>query len=212
MIAKGSVKKIWDDKVFATGHGKGAVDGIEGTLKGDFNTTILSKNIAIKNIDNLYDIASGLPSKINILKCTKKQFVVTAHQIDIDTQGISSIPEKQKMHSVNVISPFIIETKEHFYAGIHTQHTFKVLEDSHNDFHHQTQVMRQQKFTNKNLKDMKPGQWILVQYKGEYFLGIVLAVSTEGAKIQSGTSSGFRERNNSWIVSIREAFWGTSSP
>ena len=44
--------------------------------------------------------------------------------------------------------------------------------------------MSEQNFTNKNLKDIKPEQWILVQYKGEYFFGIVLAASTEGAKIQ----------------------------
>ena len=53
---------------FATGHGKGTVDGIGETLKRDLNTTILSKNIVIKNIDSLYDIASALSSKINILK------------------------------------------------------------------------------------------------------------------------------------------------
>ena len=88
------------------------------------------------------------------------------------------------MHSVNVISPFIIETKEHFYADIHMRHTFKILEGSHGDAHNQTQVMSEQNFTNKNLKDLKPGQWILVQYEGEHFFGIVLAVSTEGAKIQ----------------------------
>ena len=97
----------WD--FFATGHGKGAVDSIRGTLKRDLNTTILSKKIVIKNIDSIYDIASVLPSKINILKCTKKQVLASIHQIDMDTQGISAIPEMQKIYSVNVISPFIIE-------------------------------------------------------------------------------------------------------
>ena len=86
------------------------------------------------------------------------------------------------MNSVNVIPPFIIERKEHFYADIHTRHTLKVLEDSHDDSHNQTQVVSEQNFTNKNFEDTKPGQWILMQYDGEYFLGIVPAVSTEGAK------------------------------
>ena len=168
-------KKTWN--FFAAGHGKDAVDGTERTLKRDPNTTILSENIVIKNIDSLYDIASALPSKINILKCTKKQIVASVHQINIDTQGISSIHHAQKKHTVNVISPFTIEIKEHFYAGIHTQHTFIVLEDIHNDSHNQTQVMSEQNVTNKNIKDIKPGKWILVQYKGYYFLGIVLVVS-----------------------------------
>ena len=34
-------------------------------------------------------------------------------------------------------------------------------------------MISEQNLTNKNLKDIKPGQWILVKYKGEYFLDIV---------------------------------------
>ena len=49
----------------ATSHGKGAVDGIGGTLKRDLNSTILSKNIAIKNTDSLCDVAVVLKSEIN---------------------------------------------------------------------------------------------------------------------------------------------------
>ena len=71
----------------------------------------------------------------------KKQVLASAHQIDIDTKGVSAIPEMQKMHSINVIFPSIIETKEDFYSDIHMQHTFKLLENSHGDSHNQTQVM-----------------------------------------------------------------------
>ena len=35
---------------FATGHGKGAVDGIGGTLKRDVHTAALAKNIVIKKL------------------------------------------------------------------------------------------------------------------------------------------------------------------
>ena len=49
----------------------------------------------------------------------KKKVLASVLQIDIDKQSISAIPEMQKMHSVNIISPFTIETKECFYADIH---------------------------------------------------------------------------------------------
>ena len=88
----------------------------------------------------------------------KKKVLASVLQIDIDKQSISAIPEMQKMHSVNIISPFTIETKECFYADIHMWHNFKVLEDSHDDSHNQPQVMNEQNFTNKNFKDIKPGQ------------------------------------------------------
>ena len=71
--------------------------------------------------------------------------------------------------------------------------------------------MSEQNFTNKNLKDIKPEQWILVQYKGEYFFGIVLAASTEGVKIQclehpygvSGSQDLEKETRAVWYPSER---------
>ena len=44
--------------LFAASRGKGAVDGIGGTLKRDVHTAALAKNIVIKNIDNFFDVAS----------------------------------------------------------------------------------------------------------------------------------------------------------
>ena len=71
--------------------------------------------------------------------------------------------------------------------------------------------MREQNFTNKNLRDIKLGQLILVQYKVECFLGIILAVSTEGAKIQclehpygvSGPQDVEKETRGVWYPSER---------
>ena len=51
---------------FATGHGKGAVDGIGGTLKRDVHTAALAKNIVIKKIDDFFDVASETSTKINV--------------------------------------------------------------------------------------------------------------------------------------------------
>ena len=56
---------------FATGHGKGAVDGIGGTLKRDVYTVALAKNIAIKNIDDFFDVVLETSIKPNVLKCSK---------------------------------------------------------------------------------------------------------------------------------------------
>ena len=58
---------------FGTGHGKGVVDGIGGTLKRDIHTAALAKNIVIKNIDDFLDVASETSTKSNVLKCSKKQ-------------------------------------------------------------------------------------------------------------------------------------------
>ena len=57
---------------FATSHGKSAVDGIGGTLKIDVHTAALAKNIVMKNIDDIFDVASKTSTKIDVPKCSKK--------------------------------------------------------------------------------------------------------------------------------------------
>ena len=99
---------------FATGHGKGAVDGIGGTLKRDVYTVALAKNIAIKNIDDFFDVVLETSIKPNVLKCSKNYIQASVIQINNDTVGISVIPASQKMYSLRVISPFVVETKEHY--------------------------------------------------------------------------------------------------
>ena len=95
---------------FATGHSKGAVDGIGGTLERDVHTAALAKNIVIKNIDDFFDVASETSTKINVLKYSKKQVQALVTEIDNDTVAIAAIPATQKMHSLKVISPFVVET------------------------------------------------------------------------------------------------------
>ena len=87
---------------FTTGHGKGAVDGIGGTLKRDVHTAAFANNIVIKSIDDFSDVASETSTKINVLACSKKQVQASATQIDHGTVGISAIPATQKMHSLKL--------------------------------------------------------------------------------------------------------------
>ena len=88
----------------ATGHGNGAIDGIGGTLKRDVHTAAPAKNIVLKTIDDFFDVASETSTKINVLKCSKKQVQASVTQIDNDTVVISAIPTTQKMHSLKVLS------------------------------------------------------------------------------------------------------------
>ena len=101
--------------LFVTDLGKGAVDGIGGTLKRDVHTGALPKSVVIKNIDNFFDVASETPTKINVLKCSMKQVQASVRQITNNKVGISAIPATEKLQSLKSISPFVAETKERFY-------------------------------------------------------------------------------------------------
>ena len=164
---------------FATGHGKGVVDGIGGTLKRNVHTAALAKNIVIKNIDDFFDVASETSTKINVLKCSKKQVQALVTQIDSDTVGISAIPATQKMHSLKVISPFVVETKEHYYIDAKLVHTFKLLQES-KTIDHEISVSSTKEFIQlKNIDSIRPGHWLLVEYEEEFFL----EVSCTGAHV-----------------------------
>ena len=121
-------------------------------------------------------MASETSTKINVLKCSKKQFQASVTQIVNDTVGISAIPATQKMHSLKVVSPFVVETKEHYYKDAKLVHTFKWLQKS-KTIDHKISVSAAKEFTQlKNIDSIRPCQWLLVEYE-EFFLGIILEVS-----------------------------------
>ena len=131
-----------------------------------------------------FDVASETSTKINVLKCSKKQVQASVTQNDNDTVRISTIPATQKMHSLKVISPFVVETKEHYYKDAKVVHTFKLLQES-KTIDHEISVSAAKEFTQlKNIDSIRPGQWLLVEYEEEFFLGITIEVSCTEALVQ----------------------------
>ena len=154
---------------FATSHGKGAVDGIGGRIKRDVYNTTLSKGLVIKNLDDFVDVAEHCSKNITVLKCTKKHVLSTVKQVDEDISDSAGIPGTHKMHCVKVLAPYVIETKEHYYSmKAPSQHTFK---SSVKDTPDSSAVDHQyQKI--ENIESVSQGQWLLVEYEREFFLGM----------------------------------------
>ena len=166
---------------FATSHRKRAVDGIGGRIKHDVYNTTLSKGLVIKNLDDFVDVAEHCSKNITILKCTKKHVLSTVKQVDEDISDSAGIPGTHKMHCVKVLAPYVIETKEHYYSmKAPSQHTFK---SSVKDTPDSSAVDHQyQKI--ENIESVSQGQWLLVEYEKEFFLGIVLSVSASSAHVR----------------------------
>ena len=166
---------------FATSHGKGAVDGIGRRIKRDVYNTTLSKGLVIKNLDDFVDVAEHCSKNITVLKCTKKHVLSTVKQVDEDISDSAGIPGTHKMHCVKVLAPYVIETKEHYYSmKAPSQHTFK---SSVKDTPDSSAVDHQyQKI--ENIESVSQGQWLLVEYEKEFFLGIVLSVSASSAHVR----------------------------
>ena len=89
------------------------------------------------------------------------------------------------MHPLKVMSPFVEEKKEHYYKDVKLVHTFKLLQESKTwSIHHEVSVSSAKEFMqSKNIYSIRPGQWHLVEYEEEFFLGIVLEVSCTGTRV-----------------------------
>ena len=97
---------------------------------------------------------------------------------------VSAIPATQKIQPLKVISPFVVETREHYYKDAKLVHTFKLLQEN-KTIDHEISVSSAKEFTQlKNIDFIRPGQWLLVEYEAEFFSGIVLEVWCTGARVQ----------------------------
>ena len=89
---------------------------------------------------------------------------------------VSAIPATQKIQPLKVISPFVVETREHYYKDAKLVHTFKLLQEN-KTIDHEISVSSAKEFTQlKNIDFIRPGQWLLVEYEAEFFSVIVLEV------------------------------------
>ena len=74
----------------------------------------------------------------------------------------------------------MIETKEHYYSiKAPSQNTFKSSVKDTPDF----AAVDHQYQKSENIESVSQSQWLLVEYEKEFFLGIVLSVSTSRAHV-----------------------------
>ena len=117
------------------------------------------------------------------------------NQIDkdtIDCAGITGL-RKPGIHCIKVLAPYVIETKVHYYSSSTSRkHVFKTLqveqtttpETASNNILSETPPPTANDTVHNKLTSIDAvtaGQWSLVEYEGEFFLGVVLSVSSETA-------------------------------
>ena len=85
------------------------------------------------------------------------------------------------MHCVKVLASHVIETKEHYYSmKAPSQHTFK----SSVKYNPDSSTVDHQYQKIENIESVSQGQWLLVEYEKEFFLGIVVSVSASSAHVR----------------------------
>ena len=123
----------WD--FFATSHGKGAVDGIGGTIKRTVAAQVNSRQQAVVNdAATFLAVAKSRCPKINVLMVSKDDIKTFSEKHDLESLWLSacSIPGTQNIHSLVVISESMaIRSKTYSTSDVHVTHQFGAV--SRND-------------------------------------------------------------------------------
>ena len=146
----------------------------------------LSKGDVIQNLDDFVQVAEECSESITVLKCTKKHVESLVSQIDKDTiycAGITGL-RKPGIHCIKVLAPYVIETKVQYYSSSTPhKHVFKTLqvkqtttpETASNNILSETPPPTANDTVHNKLTSIDAvtaGQWLLVEYEGEFFLGL----------------------------------------
>jgi len=110
----------------------------------------------------------------------EKQVEASIPEIDKETADCQAIPNTLKMHRVEVIEPFVVSTKFHYYSSISFKHQFT-----------KKQINEQRLPESKSSPlPMEPlvdaiiplvGNYYLVDYEGSIFPGLLTCLNSDGS-------------------------------
>lgn len=174
---------------FATSHGKGAVDGIGGTVKRNVWMETLSRQAVVSSLQDFCEVAMKKEQKIEVIPVSAEGIKSSASKMELNKFFASStpVPSIKRMHFVRVLPNGAIKCKE-FTNKIEIEETsFESLDlevessasESDTDEWYDEQCEKLAPPAKVNL-----GDFVICQYEGELFPGQVTKVHSEGARVK----------------------------
>ena len=164
---------------FATSHGKGAVDGIGGTIKRQVYHEIMARRSEPEDAAEFAAIAQKTASKIKVLYCPAVNINDVKEVSDAQWVGVKPIPGLHSIHSIRMISPYRI-----MHAQVSSSLTFQyfVMKETDRDNDSDTQVNKKVQgeapSTVINVIEPQCGKWYAVFWPENtyWFLGLCISV------------------------------------
>lgn len=160
----------------ATSHGKGAVDGLGGTIKRMASRAVISRKAIIKGAETLTEaLASKTSIKLVHLKPEEICMLMESTGAEKEWENIQGVPGISHVHH---IEPHVngIATKVVTNDDVHTIHSL----GNHNVLPKQVPLKTKYKI----------GDYVVVKYDSSFFPGEILEVAERDAKVKVMTSSG----------------------
>lgn len=98
-------------KFFALSHGKSPADGIGGCLKRMIDRRVMSKNLKITNAQEFFDVASELPTSIEMFFVAKKSIESLINELTEMYSKIAKFDKLSTFHSFRGVDEKHIECK-----------------------------------------------------------------------------------------------------
>ena len=178
---------------FATSHGKGAVDGIGGTVKRNVWLETLSRQAVVNTLEDFSNVAMTKEQKIDVIPVSAKVIEASASEMELDNAFASSKPVKsiKKMHFVSVLANGSIKCKE-FSSKVDISEESKP-DDEVSETREETDESELEEWYEDACKkhappatvDITEGDFVICQYEGELFPGQVTKVYSEGARVKA---------------------------
>ena len=111
--------------LFATSHGKGAVDGIGGTLKRQVRNEIMCRREKVACAEEYAKVAEKVCPNVNVLHVSKEEVLNSKPLFDEIFDGCRTLPGTRKTHHFDVSGQFTVTYKVNAYSDQEKTFVFK---------------------------------------------------------------------------------------
>ena len=163
----------------ATSHGKGAVDGIGGTVKRLATSAVVTRQAIIKDANSLIQ-AVNHKTKIMLALMSEDYITQTLKNLKMELMWETVRQLPGTMH-INCIKP----------AGKAGNVQASYYKDDKDSFNHPLQESSNEEPSFQTAaKEYSVGQYVIVKYNGNYYPGEILSVASSTARVRTMENSG----------------------
>ena len=122
-LDKDSLKITYD--LFATSHGKGAVDGIGGTVKRQVRSQIMSRKETVSRAEDFATVAQKVCPNISVMYISKEEVMNSKTVFDEIFDGCKTLPGTRRAHHFAVADRFEMIYKSYAFSEQEKKFRFK---------------------------------------------------------------------------------------
>ncbi|KAL1250664.1 hypothetical protein QQF64_018460 [Cirrhinus molitorella] len=168
-------------------HGKGAPDGVGGALK-NLADRIVSYGTSIPDAESLYEQLKN-NSSVTLYKVSEEKIKAS---FELVPPNLKTVPGTLKIHQLASTKPGVIDTREvSCFCGRNCQcfstNCYVFSEEGDED-------------PDRTEATIEVGQWVLVEYDGDFFPGTVTQIAEGQYEVDTMTCAG---ENRFYVPSIR---------